>query len=143
MRRLFDVRPSPEERARWRSLTVHQLEALAELQQGNLTMKELCQRLDISESSGTALSDRLVAHGMVTREADESDRRVVRLALSDDARAMVQRFQALKRDRIAEVLAGLGDDDLASLARIHETLLAAVQPAEPEGPETVRAGAQR
>ena len=70
MRRLFEVRPTSEERAQWGSLTVHQLEALTELQRGSLTMKALCQHLDISESAGTALSDRLVARGMVTRTTD-------------------------------------------------------------------------
>lgn len=124
LRRLFEVRPSAKERATWRSLTVHQLEALAELEQSSLTMGELCQRLGISESAGSALSDRLVAREMVIRESDEADRRVVRLSLSKRARAMVERFQALKRQRIAEVLQELGDDELAALVRILERLLA-------------------
>src|SRR5579875_2196549 len=63
VRRVFEVRPSREERTRWSSLTVHQLEALVALQQGSLTMGKLCEHLDISESAGTALSDRLVARG--------------------------------------------------------------------------------
>jgi len=124
VRRVFEVRPSREERTRWSSLTVHQLEALVALQQGSLTMGKLCEHLDISESAGTALSDRLVARGMVVREVDLSDRRVVRLSLSKEARAMVDRFQSLKRKRIAEVLAGIDDEDLVTLIRIHERILA-------------------
>jgi DNA-binding MarR family transcriptional regulator len=124
MRRLFEVRPSPEERSAWSSLTAHQLEALAVLEKGSLTMGEFCERLDIAESAGTALSDRLVARGMVSRETDAADRRVVKLSLSDQARAMVERYRALKRLRIAEALSVLDDDDLAALVRIHEQLLA-------------------
>jgi DNA-binding MarR family transcriptional regulator len=124
MRRLFEMRPSREERSAWLSLTAHQLEALAALEKDSLTMGELCERLDIAESAGTALSDKLVARGMVSREADAADRRVVRLSLTDEARAMVGRFRALKRLRIAEALSVLDHEDLATLVRIHEQLLA-------------------
>lgn len=124
VRKAFEVRPGAEERGAWVSLTAHQLEALSALSGGSLTMGELCERLDISESAGTALSDRLVAHGMVLREADPSDRRVVRLSLSEEARATVERFRALKRTRVAEVLAVLGDGELAALAAVYERLVA-------------------
>lgn len=126
IRKAFEVKPKPGERATWMSLTPHQLEALAALDHASLTMRELCERLHISESAGTALSDRLVAHGMVTREADPADRRVVRLSLGDDARAMVARFRELKRRRIAEVLGSLNDDELAALTRIYERLASSV-----------------
>ena len=68
MRRVFETRPSPKERSAWLSPTAHQLEALAVLEQGSLTMREFCERLDIAESAGTALSDRLVARGTASRE---------------------------------------------------------------------------
>lgn len=123
VRKLFEVRPSAEERGNWASLTAHQLEALSVLSRGTVTMGELCERLDISESAGTALSDRLVTHGMAVREADPSDRRVVRLSISDEARAMVERFRKLKRKRIAEVLFVLDDDELDALARVYERLV--------------------
>ena len=143
VRRLFDVRPSPKERATWRSLTVHQLEALAQLQQGGLTMGELCQGLGISESAGTALSDRLVAREMVIRESDDADRRVVRLSLSKRARAMVERFQARKRQRIAEVLGVVSDEGLAALVGIHERLLAGTAATPPGLRDTTGASATR
>jgi DNA-binding MarR family transcriptional regulator len=125
MRRAFDVRPRAEERTTWLPLTGHQLDALAALDAASLTMRELCDRLDITESAGTALSDRLVARGMVTRQADPADRRVVRLALSDTARQMVDGYRRSKQDRIARTLSALDDDDLAALVRIYETVVAA------------------
>jgi DNA-binding MarR family transcriptional regulator len=135
MRRAFDVHPRPEERADWLDLTGHQLDALAALAGASLTMRELCVHLNITESAGTALSDRLVARDMVSREADPSDRRVVRLALSDTARQMVDDYRRSKRERIARTLAVLDDDDLASLARIYETVVSA---ADTERPPRVR-----
>ena len=130
IRRAFEVRLS-EERAQWLALTGHQLEALAALKEGSLTMRSLCERLDISESAGTALSDRLVARGMVARETDPADRRVVRLALTDEARGMVQRYRRLKSGHAAQLLSTLSQDDLERLVHIYETLVAAPSSAAP------------
>ncbi len=124
VRRAFEVRLG-EERAQWLSLTGHQLEALAALKEGSLTMRSLCERLDISESAGTALSDRLVARGMVARETDPSDRRVVRLALTDQARTMVERYRQIRSDHVAKVLTALSHEDLERLVKIYETLVSA------------------
>ena len=123
VRRIFEIPPDARERQALLTLTVHQLDALAALEHEDLTMRELCQRLAISESAATALSDRLVSRGMVARHADPRDRRVVRLALTDDARSMVERYREIKRRRATDVLSTLSKDDLAALARIYETLL--------------------
>lgn len=145
VRRAFDVRPGPEDRDQWLSLTRHQLEALAALQEGSLTMRSLCERLDISESAGTALSDRLVARGMVAREPDPSDRRVVRLVLTGDARAMVERYHEMKRTRMADLLSALRRDDLERLVHIYEALASVPSPAAEQatGPGGAAATGQR
>jgi len=124
MRRMFEVQPDDEQRAKWRSLTVHQMEALVVLDRGSVTMRALCDHLDISESAGTALVDRLVARGMVERHPDPADRRLVRVALSEEARAMTEQYRALKRDRAAEALSVLSSEDLATLVRICEAITA-------------------
>lgn len=124
MRRMFEVQPDAEQRATWRSLTIHQMEALVVLDRGSVAMRELCDQLDISESAGTALVDRLVARGMVERHPDPADRRLVRVALSDEARAMTEQYRALKRDRAAEALSVLSSEDLATLVRICEAITA-------------------
>lgn len=123
VRRRFEVRPGSQGRATWRSLTVHQLEALVALDEASLTMGELCERLAISESAGTALCDRLATRNMVARAVDPSDRRLVRLSPTGAARSMAERYRELKRRRIAEVLAVLDGDELAALARIYEAVL--------------------
>lgn len=124
VRRAFEVRLDAEERALWRSLTIHQLEALVVLKDGSVSMRELCDRLEISESAGTALADRLIARGLVERQADPADRRVVRVTASEAARAMVAQYRDLKQQRLATLLADLSTDDLATLVRIHEAVLA-------------------
>ncbi len=124
VRRAFEVRLDAEHRDLWRSLTAHQLEALAALSDGPIPMRALCDRLEISESAGTALVDRLAARELVERRADPADRRVVRIAASDAAREMVDQYRELKQRRLAALLADLPTEDLATLVRIYEAVLA-------------------
>lgn len=125
VRRAFEVRLASESRALWRSLTVHQLEALVALGDGPRPMRALCERLEISESAGTALVDRLAGRGLVERQADAADRRVVLIAASEAAKTMVAQYRELKQQRMAALLADLPTGDLATLVRIYETVLSA------------------
>jgi len=118
MRRVFEVRLGPEQRAAWRPLTVHQLEALVVLDRSSVTMRELCDELDISDSAGSALSDRLVAAGLVERCSDSRDRRVVRLSMSQQARSMAEQYRSLKHRQVAKVLAVLDARELELLLKI-------------------------
>jgi len=132
LRRIFEVRPDPEQRALWRPLTVHQLEALMVLARaGSVTMGELCEELDISESAGTALSDRLVGRGLVERRSDPRDRRVVRLAMSERARGMVDAFAEVKRRQMARALSVLDTEDLQALVAILERLVTRSEAGQP------------
>lgn len=48
----------------------------------NTTMKDLSERLNVSQSTVTQLAERLVKRGLAERVADPNDRRIVRLRLS-------------------------------------------------------------
>ncbi len=50
--------------------------------QNEATMKDLSERLNVSQSTVTQLAERLVKRGLAERIADPADRRVVRLRLS-------------------------------------------------------------
>ena len=50
--------------------------------QSEATMKDLSERLNVSQSTVTQLAERLVKRGLAERIADPADRRVVRLRLS-------------------------------------------------------------
>jgi len=128
MRKVFEVRLDRQQRAAWRPLTIHQLEALVVLDRSSVTMRELCDELDISESAGTALSDRLVAQGFVERCADPNDRRVVRLTMSQQARAMAEQYRSVKHRHVADVLAVLEPEELASLVHICEQIVSRAGP---------------
>jgi DNA-binding MarR family transcriptional regulator len=112
------VQLNKELRQELRELTVHQMEALAALEQQSLTMSELCFCLDISESAGTALIDKLAARGLVHRSADAEDRRVVRVEMSEQAKKMVRRYRELRREQVQKALEVLDLETLRSFVEI-------------------------
>ena len=104
------------------SVTVHQLEVLSRLKAGGRTMGELARDLGVSESAATALADRLVRQGLTVRQADPSDRRIVRLVASDHARSLLDRFQTVRCSLVEEAFLALSDRQLVALVDIFETL---------------------
>jgi DNA-binding MarR family transcriptional regulator len=116
----------PEDlRADLQSITIHQLEALGLLDRGGLRMSELAHELDISEPASTALADRLVRGGLVDRQADPADRRIVRLELSPTGHDLMSRWGSHRRRVITTAFEVLSDRQLAAFIDIMETLAAA------------------
>jgi DNA-binding MarR family transcriptional regulator len=122
MKRLFGAGIYRELREELHSVTIHQLTALGHLKGGSVTMRQLARDLDVSESSTTAVTDRLVRQGLVERQSDPNDRRVVRLALSSVGSDLVERLDEAATSRTAEMLAALTDIQLGQLIDILETL---------------------
>lgn len=110
------------QRTEWGSLTMHQLDALAALDERSLTMGELCAELDITESAATALSDRLVSRGLVERCSDPRDRRLVRLCLSQQARDLAKRYRETVYGQARAALSMLGAEELAALRHLCDAL---------------------
>lgn len=70
-------------------ITVAQWSALIALYHGDATTPlGLAEFIDIDPGAATRLIDRLVAKGLLTRDSDPDDRRSVRLALTEKARAL-------------------------------------------------------
>lgn len=122
MKRLFGAGIYRELREELQSVTIHQLTALGHLKGGSVTMRELAKDLDVSESSATAVTDRLVRQGLVERQGDPTDRRVVRLALSPAGSALVERLDEAAASKTGEMLSALSDAQLEQLIDILETL---------------------
>ena len=83
---------------------------------------ELAKQLGVGESAATAVVDRLVRQGLVLRRDDPSDRRVVRLALSDEGHSVVTELHKRACSKTAGLLSVLSDDQLGQLVGIMETL---------------------
>ena len=99
---------------------------------GPLTMTELSRWLLVSNGNATAVVDRLVADGLVARQAAPGDRRAVRVALTAAGAA---RFAQLAVDHEAQVdrlFAALGPAEIEALGALLERLDRAGAPASEE-----------
>jgi DNA-binding MarR family transcriptional regulator len=108
------------------SLTGRQMEAVLFLaHRGAVTMGEFSAGLQISRAAASELVARLLEKGVVRREADDADRRVVRVRLAGAAEAMAEEALGLWRARLTSVFARYPDIDPGTLvaflgALIHE-----------------------
>jgi DNA-binding MarR family transcriptional regulator len=125
MQRRFSALLQRELREQLHGVTGHQLSVLIYLRGQSVTMRELAKELDVGESAATAVVDRLVRQGLVVRCDDPSDRRVVRLALSETGESLVTKLHASACKKTAGLLMSLSDDQLTQLVATMEMLDAA------------------
>ncbi len=106
---------------------------------GPLPMRGLAEALDVSQASATGIVDRMEQRGLVARDRDAEDRRIVHVALTDQGRELIAGTAAERRDHLAGMLGLLTDDEIAgfllgvrALRRIreefHRTQAEAIQP---------------
>lgn len=71
---------------------------------GPARIADLADALDVTASTASRMSDRLVRKGLVHRARGRLDRRIVRLALTSDGRDLVDQVTARRRSEIARIL---------------------------------------
>ncbi len=79
------------------------------------TMSELSGTLRRSKPNMTALVDRLISDGLVRRSPDKSDRRVVRIAITQKGRRIMEGRRRIAKEAIRNNLSPLRDDELDEL----------------------------
>ena len=86
-------------------LTLDEYDVLHQLARAGepIRMSELAGQVLISRPTTTRVVDRLVERGWVARLRDGSDRRVVRVALTDDGRAVLRAAARIHLDGIARL----------------------------------------
>jgi len=94
-------------------ITMPQLKTLMVLYgMGQATMGELADALGTGVSTVTGIVDRLVDHGLVVREEDPRDRRVVVGHPTGEGLALIDRLLTATRDSLGRVLGQLSLDEL-------------------------------
>lgn len=93
------------------------LRAVGEL--GDPAMCVLAEALELHPSTVTALVDALVERGLLERRADPADRRVVRVALTEEGKRRRAQVRAAMRARTLDLLSDMPDEDLQ---HIHDAL---------------------
>ena len=106
---------------------------------GELPMGALADALDVSQASITGIIDRMEQRGIVERRRDGDDRRVVRVATTDEGRRLIGLVDAQRREHIAQLLQELNDLELEGFLTGLSALRAARE--RHQGPAEAPAGA--
>jgi DNA-binding MarR family transcriptional regulator len=85
-----------------------------------INQAQLADMLGVTPIASARLLDRMEAGGWIVREADASDRRMRRLAMTDKARATLSQAQAVGRDVANEALAGFSAAERRTLTELLE-----------------------
>jgi len=97
-------------------VTPSQVSALATVERlGTPTLGELASSEQVQPPSMTKMVVGLEAAGHVTRQEDESDRRIVRVTLTAEGRRTLQRSRSLRNAYLVRRLRRLSDAERASL----------------------------
>ena len=102
------------------NMTLGQMHCLRTVSRlGQPTMSELAADLRLHPSTVTVLVDGLVTLGLVERQTDPGDRRVVRVEETETGRKSRQKHLKAMRARLTRLLEDLSDGDLQA---IHDAL---------------------
>lgn len=83
-----------------------------------VTMSELSRLLLVSNGNTTTVVDRLEKDGLVQRKASESDRRIVRVALTEAGLAEFETLAADHEAKVSRLFDTLDETDLDALTEI-------------------------
>lgn len=90
---------------------------------GALSISELADALGVTGSSVTTACKRLEKAGLVTRERQSDDERMVRVMLTEQGHEQVEAWQQRRREFLQELLAPLDREQQATLQELLECIL--------------------
>jgi DNA-binding MarR family transcriptional regulator len=88
----------------------------------SVTMTELAKTLMMTKPQLTHVVDRLVKLGIVERQPDAMDRRVIHVALTDNGRKTFKDMRQKVKEKIKNRLASLTSEELNQMSTALETL---------------------
>ena len=93
----------------------------------NRTNKEMVSRvaneLDVSNSHITAVTEKLINKGFVTRSRSTSDRRVVYLEITEQGKDLVAKMEDAKKQYLQERFSTLSEDEMNVMISISKKLI--------------------
>lgn len=105
-------------------LTSPQIQLLQFLEsKGPLTMSEISARLEMTLAGASSLARRMEKTQWIERQRSSEDRRVVRLALTDDGNALLERMERARNEVLAAQFAKLDANEIHELERLCRKML--------------------
>jgi DNA-binding MarR family transcriptional regulator len=104
-------------------LSLARTKVLSQLQRGPARPSVLAAEFGFAPRTVTELVDTLERDGLVTRQADPTDRRALLVALTSEGEAALAVAHATRARLMKQVFGALGGDDRATMARLLQTLV--------------------
>lgn len=105
-------------------ITLPQMLALEHLlRKKSLRMSELAEALSIQTASATGLVDRMIRLGYIKRSQDPQDRRVVRVALTQEGKRIVERIFEQKKKVMIDVFSRMPASDSRQYVNVLERIV--------------------
>ncbi|BCW97450.1 MAG: hypothetical protein KatS3mg024_0277 [Armatimonadota bacterium] len=124
---VFSVDPTPQ----LADLPLSQLRCLMAIaRRPDVRVNEIAAMLRVSVPAASQAVDRLVRRGLLTRQSDPQDRRVVHLRLTPFAAKALESDRAVKRSRLELALRHLSPDDTVSVKNALRLLADAAEKAQ-------------
>ncbi len=93
---------------------VHLLFIIGRRKEG-ISVKDLAEISSVTPGAITQFIDPLVEKGLVAREGDPNDRRIVRLKLTEQARSHFEKFRKEHLESMFKIFEVLNDDEIKQL----------------------------
>jgi MarR family transcriptional regulator, organic hydroperoxide resistance regulator len=87
------------------------------LEEGDLTIGELSNKMYLACSTTTDLVDRMEKNGLVARVKDQHDRRVVRIHLLEKGERIIDEVIKKRQHDLAQVLQSFSDEEIVFLEK--------------------------
>jgi MarR family transcriptional regulator, organic hydroperoxide resistance regulator len=109
-------------------LTIGQLKSLFFIDhEGTTNFRKLAQALNVTPPNVTVIVDRLVEQGLVSREENPEDRRMLLLKTTEKAKILLATLRENQTSHISGVLIQMSVEDLSALLRGLGALATAIE----------------
>ena len=106
------------------NITAPQLVCLLAIKEHNLlTTGSVARHIHLSPSTVIGILDRLESKGLVQRERDKMDRRLVYVSLTESGKTLAANAPSPLQDRLEEALSKLPDDEQETIAKSLERVV--------------------
>jgi MarR family transcriptional regulator, organic hydroperoxide resistance regulator len=119
----FDIKQKGREILSDYDITPPQFNALQFLiNEGELTISELSNKLYLAPSTITDLIDRMEKSSLVIRVRDDKDRRIVKIQVQDKAHSLINQVISRRCNYLHTLLKDMNNDDMDKLVSCLETI---------------------